>query len=63
MWLLVQCFVVLADIRSRIGVALVRPGAHFVNLRRLVDFGSFPKSARLGIHRNAHDYAFTKFRA
>ena len=51
----VQCLPILIDIRSRDDASLVRSGASFIDLRRLVDFRPFPKSAHLGVHRFTHD--------
>src|ERR1700747_3327384 len=47
----IRCLPILIDIRSRDDASLVRADASFVDLRRLVDFRPFPKSAHLGIHR------------
>ena len=51
MRLLVRRLPGLMDIRGCGDTALFRSGASFVDLRRLVDFRPFPKSAHLGIHR------------
>src|ERR1700719_651073 len=50
-----RCLPILIDICSRDDASLVRSGASFVDLRRLVDFRPFPKSAHLGVHRFTHD--------